>query len=161
MKNILTSIMLAFSVYSYSQTEQENDSIVETSINVLDEIVITKKKVLYTQKSDRLVFNVENSIVSEGGTALDVLSRAPGVVVSQDGDLSIRGQQGVAVMINGKLTQLSQKELANYLKSTTSSNIKQIEVITNPSAKYDAAAVGKPTSSPARSLRNQRCSKTS
>ena len=139
MKNILTSIMLAFSVYSYSQTEQENDSIVETSINVLDEIVITKKKVLYTQKSDRLVFNVENSIVSEGGTALDVLSRAPGVVVSQDGDLSIRGQQGVAVMINGKLTQLSQKELANYLKSTTSSNIKQIEVITNPSSKYDAA----------------------
>ena len=139
MKNIITSIMLAFSVYSYSQTEQENDSIVETAVNVLDEIVITKKKVLYTQKSDRLVFNVENSIVSEGGTALDVLQRAPGVVVSQDGDLSIRGQQGVAVMINGKLTQLSQKELANYLKSTTSSNIKQIEVITNPSSKYDAA----------------------
>ena len=139
MKNIITSIMLAFSVYSYSQTEQENDSIIETAVNVLDEIVITKKKVLYTQKSDRLVFNVENSIVSEGGTALDVLQRAPGVVVSQDGDLSIRGQQGVAVMINGKLTQLSQKELANYLKSTTSSNIKQIEVITNPSSKYDAA----------------------
>lgn len=130
--------MLAFSVYGFSQTEKENDSIVETSINVLDEIVITKKKVLYTQKSDRLVFNVENSIVSEGGTALDVLSRAPGVVVSQDGELSIRGQQGVGVMINGKLTQLSQKELANYLKSTTSSNIKQIEVITNPSSKYDA-----------------------
>lgn len=139
MKNIITSIVLAFSVCSYSQTEKEKDSIIETSINVLDEIVITKKKVLFTQKSDRLVFNVENSIVSEGGTALDVLSRAPGVVVSQDGDLSIRGQQGVAVLINGKLTQLSQKELANYLKSTTSSNIKQIEVITNPSSKYDAA----------------------
>ncbi|CAA9196221.1 hypothetical protein FLA105534_01016 [Flavobacterium bizetiae] len=138
MKNFITSIMLAFSVYGYSQTEKETDSIVETSINALDEIVITKKKVLYTQKSDRLVFNVENSIVSEGGTALDVLSRAPGVVVSQDGELSIRGQQGVGVMINGKLTQLSQKELANYLKSTTSSNIKQIEVITNPSSKYDA-----------------------
>ena len=130
--------MLAFSVYSYSQTEKETDSIVETSINALDEIVIVKKKVLYTQKSDRMVFNVENSIVSEGGTALDVLSRAPGVVVSQDGELSIRGQQGVGVMINGKLTQLSQKELANYLKSATSSNIKQIEVITNPSSKYDA-----------------------
>lgn len=133
--------MFAFSAYGYAQTEneKENDSIVETSINALDEIVIVKKKILYTQKSDRMIFNVENSIVSEGGTALDVLSRAPGVVVSQDGDLSIRGQQGVAVMINGKLTQLSQKELANYLKSTTSSNIKQIEVITNPSSKYDAA----------------------
>ncbi|MFB9078568.1 TonB-dependent receptor domain-containing protein [Flavobacterium procerum] len=139
MKNLITSIMLAFSVYGFSQEEKEKDSIIETSINVLDEVVLTKKKVLYTQKSDRLVFNVENSIVSDGGTALDVLSRAPGVVVSQDGDLSLRGQQGVAVMINGKLTQLSQKELANYLKSTASSNIKQIEVITNPSAKYDAA----------------------
>ena len=130
--------MLAFSIYGYAQSKTESDSIIETSITVLDELVIKKKKVLYTQKSDRLVFNVENSIVSEGGTALDVLSRAPGVVVSQDGALSIRGQQGVAVMINGKLTQLSQKELANYLKSTTSSNIKQIEVITNPSSKYDA-----------------------
>lgn len=130
--------MMAFSVYGYSQTEKETDSVVETSITVLEEIVITKKKALYTQKSDKMVFNVENSIVSEGGTALDVLSRAPGVVVSQDGELSIRGQQGVGVMINGKLTQLSQKELANYLKSTTSSNIKQIEVITNPSSKYDA-----------------------
>ncbi|KIC04037.1 outer membrane beta-barrel family protein [Flavobacterium sp. PL02] len=138
MKNIITSIMLAFSVYAYSQTEKGKDSIIETSINALDEIIIVKKKVLYTQKSDRMVFNVENSIVSEGGTALDVLMRAPGVVVSQDGELSIRGQQGVGVMINGKLTQLSQKELANYLKSTTSSNIKQIEVITNPSSKYDA-----------------------
>ncbi len=131
--------MLAFSVYGFSQEKEKTDSIVETAVNALDEIVITKKKVLYTQKSDRLVFNVENSIVSEGGTALDVLSRAPGVVVSQDGDLSIRGQQGVAVMINGKLTQLSQKELANYLKATTTSNIKQIEVITNPPSKYDAA----------------------
>nr|WP_294783572.1 TonB-dependent receptor [uncultured Flavobacterium sp.] len=139
MKNIITSFMLAFSVYGFSQEKEKTDSIVETAVNALDEIVITKKKVLYTQKSDRLVFNVENSIVSEGGTALDVLSRAPGVVVSQDGDLSIRGQQGVAVMINGKLTQLSQKELANYLKATTTSNIKQIEVITNPPSKYDAA----------------------
>ena len=69
MKNIITSIALAFSVYGYSQKQVENDSVVETAINVLDEIVITKKKVLYTQKSDRLVFNVENSIVAEGGTA--------------------------------------------------------------------------------------------
>lgn len=139
MKNILSSLMLTVTIYSHSQTETIKDSLTETQINALEEIVITKKKTLYTQKSDRMIFNVESSIVSEGANAIDVLSRAPGVVVSQDGDLSIRGQQGVAVMINGKLTQLSQKELANYLKSTASSNIKQIEVITNPSSKYDAA----------------------
>jgi len=139
MKTIITSILLAFSTYSFSQTEKKKDSIVETYINDLEEVIIKKEKAVYVQKSDRMIFNVENSIVSEGGTALDVLARAPGVVVSQDGDLSVRGQQGVSVMIDGKLTQLSQKELANYLKSTTSSSIKQIEVITNPSSKYDAA----------------------
>lgn len=138
MKQIFTLFAFAISTYSYSQTEQEKDSIIETSITLLDEIIIVKKKEIYVQKSDRIIFNVENSIIAEGGTALDVLSRAPGVIISQDGDLSIRGQQGVAVMIDGKLNQLSQKELANYLKSTASSNIKQIEVITNPSSKYDA-----------------------
>lgn len=130
--------MLTFSIYSYSQTETVNDTVIETEVNILEEVIITQKKALYTQKSDRMIFNVESSIVSEGGNAIDALSRAPGVVISQDGEISIRGQQGVGVMINGKLTQLSQKELANYLKSTTSSNIKQIEVITNPSSKYDA-----------------------
>ncbi|KDN53665.1 outer membrane beta-barrel family protein [Flavobacterium seoulense] len=139
MKNILTSLLLSFSIYGFSQTEKKNDSIVKTYVNDLDEVIIVKKKETYVQKSDKMIFNVENSIVSEGGTALDVLARAPGVVVSQDGDLAVRGQKGVSVMIDGKLTQLSQKELANYLKSTTSSNIKQIEVITNPSSKYDAA----------------------
>lgn len=140
MKNALTTFMLTLTLYSYSQIGPVNDtdSINKTQMNVLEEIVLTKKKKLYTQKSDRMIFNVQNSIVAEGTNAIDVLSRAPGVVVSQDGELSIRGQQGVGVMINGKLTQLSQRELANYLKSIPSSNIKQIEVITNPSSKYDA-----------------------
>lgn len=138
MKKILISILLTFSIDGYSQDEKEKDTVVQTLITDLSEIIITQKKNIYIQKSDRMIFNVENSIVSEGGTALDVLARAPGVVVLQDGALSIRGQQGVAVMIDGKLTQLSQKELANYLKSTASANIKLIEVITNPSSKYDA-----------------------
>lgn len=137
---LIIFILLSLSIDGYSQTESERkkDSIA-TYINALDEITVERKKEIYVQKPDRMIFNVENSIVSEGGTALDVLARAPGVVVSQDGELSVRGQKGVSVMIDGKLTQLSQKELGNYLKSTTSSNIKQIEVITNPSSKYDAA----------------------
>lgn len=139
MKAIFISLLLTFSVDSFSQEERKKDSIVKTYVNDLEEIVIVKKKDTYVQKPDRMLFNVENSIVSEGSSALDVLARAPGVIVSQDGDLSIRGQLGVSVMIDGKLSHLSQKELTNFLKSTTSSGIKQIEVITNPSAKYDAA----------------------
>lgn len=138
MKKTFASLLFTFTIYGYSQTETVIDTVSEKELTILDEIVITQKKTLYTQKSDKIVFNVEESMVSQGGNALDALSRAPGIVVSQDGDLSIRGQQGVGVMINGKLTQLSQKELANYLKSIASSNIKQIEVITNPSSKYDA-----------------------
>ena len=138
MKKTFTSLLFTFTIYSYSQTEAITDSILDKEITILEEVVITQKKTLYTHKSDKTIFNVENSTVSENGNAIDALSRAPGVTVSQDGELSIRGQQGVGVMINGKLTQLSEKELANYLKSTASSNIKHIEVITNPSSKYDA-----------------------
>lgn len=138
MKTIITALLITFSIEIQAQEEKKKDSIFQTIINNLDEVVIKKEKAVYVQKSDRLIFNVQNSIIAEGGTALEVLARAPGVSVSQEGDLSIRGQKGVAVMIDGKLTQLSQKELANYLKSTSSSNIKQIEVITNPSSKYDA-----------------------
>lgn len=138
MKKTFTSLLFTFTIYSYSQTEAITDSIIDKEITILEEVVITQKKTLYTHKSDKTIFNVEKSTVSENGNAIDALSRAPGVTVSQDGELSIRGQQGVGVMINGKLTQLSEKELANYLKSTASSNIKHIEVITNPSSKYDA-----------------------
>ncbi len=83
--------------------------------------------------------NIENSILSEGNTALELLERAPGVTVDQDGAISLKGRSGVLVMINGKQTYLSPKELATLLKATNSSSISKIELMTNPSAKYDAA----------------------
>ncbi|TDB68082.1 outer membrane beta-barrel family protein [Arundinibacter roseus] len=110
-----------------------------TSAEVLNEVTVVAKKPFIEQQIDRTVVNVENSIVSAGATALEVLERSPGVVVDQQNDrLQLRGKEGVIVQIDGKQTFLSQTELMNLLRNTPSDNIEKIELITNPSAKYDA-----------------------
>ncbi len=108
---------------------------------LLNEVVVeaTTKKPLIQLQSDKIVMNVENSVLSEGNTALELLEKAPGDMVDNDGNISLRGKQGVTIMINDKKTYLSQQQLTNLLKGTSSSSISAIEVITNPSAKYDAA----------------------
>jgi hypothetical protein len=106
----------------------------------LNEVTVVAKKPFIEQQIDRTVLNVENSIVSAGATALEVLERAPGVTVDQQNDqLKLRGKEGVVVQIDGKQTFLSQQELMTLLRNTPSDNIEKIELITNPSAKYDAA----------------------
>lgn len=106
----------------------------------LNEVTVTAKKPFIEQEIDRTIINVENSIVSAGATALEVLERSPGVTVDQQNDrLQLRGKDGVIVQIDGKQTYLTQAELVNLLRNTPSDNIEKIELITNPSAKYDAA----------------------
>ncbi len=126
------------SLSMFAQTEAQLDSLYQTLPTDLGEVFIRVNQPVFQQKADKMVFNVENSSLSEGSTILEVLGRAPGVVVSQEGELSLRGKKGVSVMINGKLSSLSSKELANLLRSTNSSAVKNIEIIANPSAKYDA-----------------------
>lgn len=106
---------------------------------LLNSVTIKAEKRLIEQSIDRTVMNVENSILSEGSTALELLERAPGVGVSQDGEISLKGRTGVLVMLNGKNTYLSPKELSTLLKATNSNSISKIEIMSNPSAKYDAA----------------------
>ena len=109
-------------------------------VQALNEVTVVAKKPFIEQQIDRTVINVENSIVSAGATALEVLERAPGVTVDQQNEqLKLRGKEGVIVQIDGKQTFLSQQELINLLRNTPSDNIEKIELITNPSAKYDAA----------------------
>ncbi|WP_316819025.1 outer membrane beta-barrel protein [Pedobacter nyackensis] len=106
---------------------------------LLNSVTIKAEKRLIEQNIDRTVINVENSILSGGNTALELLERAPGVSVNQDGEISLKGRSGVLVMINGKNTYLSPKELGMLLKGTNSNSISKIEIMGNPSAKYDAA----------------------
>lgn len=91
------------------------------------------------QEADRMVVNVENSSLSAGGNALEVLEKSPGILVDQDGNISMNGKQGVIIMIDGKRTFLSATEVSNMLRNMSSDAVSKIELITNPGAKYDAA----------------------
>ena len=110
-----------------------------TASTALTQVNITASKPLIERKIDRTVMNVENSVLAAGNTAMEILAKAPGVTVDKDDNISLKGKQGVTVMINDKLTYLSAAQLATLLKSTDGNTIKTIEIITNPSAKYDAA----------------------
>ncbi|MFI5139772.1 MAG: TonB-dependent receptor domain-containing protein [Sphingobacteriales bacterium] len=107
--------------------------------HTLNTVNITGTKPLIEHKIDRTVMNVENSVLAAGNSAMDILERAPGVSVDKDDKISLKGKQGVTVMINDKLTYLTSAQLATLLRSTDGTTIKSIEIITNPSAKYDAA----------------------
>jgi len=93
-------------------------------------------------KNGKLVMNVENSSLAAGNNALDILKRAPGVDVDKDNNISLMGQQGVNVTIDGRQTYMTAEQLATLLKSTDGSQIKSIEVSTTRSAKEDAEGAG-------------------
>ncbi|MEP7164994.1 MAG: outer membrane beta-barrel protein [Ferruginibacter sp.] len=105
----------------------------------LKEIVVTARKPFIQKLSDRLVVNVDNSIVSAGSSAMDVLERSPGVNIDQNDAISLRGRQGVIIMIDGKPTPMTGTDLANYLRGLPAAAIDRIDIITNPSSKYDAS----------------------
>lgn len=105
----------------------------------LDEIQIEGTKPLYQQKIDRMVINVENSIISAGSSALEILERSPGVLVNrQNNSISIVGKEGVVVMINGKNSYVPVSTLIQMLEGMSADNIVSIELITTPPANLDA-----------------------
>jgi iron complex outermembrane receptor protein len=105
----------------------------------LKDVTVTGKKPFLQKLNDRIVVNVESSIISAGSSALDVLERSPGVTIDQNDVIGLRGRQGVIIMVDGKISPLSATDLANYLRGLPSNAIERIEIITNPSSKYDAA----------------------
>ncbi len=135
-KKISTKV---FSINQANPVMNFPEIIVAKDSKMLGEVTVRAIKPFVERKMDRLVVNVENSSVAAGSTALEVLQRAPGVTVDQNDNIAMQGKQGVLVMIDGKQTYMSNADVANLLKSMPSSQIETIELITNPSAKYDAA----------------------
>ncbi len=109
--------------------------IIDQSTENLEEVIVTSMKPKIERLTDRLVFNIENSVVSQG-SSWDVLKRTPGVIAMQE-NLMIRGQ-AATVYINDRKVQLSSDEIRELLENYSAGHIKQIEVISNPPAKYDA-----------------------
>jgi iron complex outermembrane recepter protein len=113
-------------------------SLVPVNKNLTD-VTVTAKRPLIEQRIDRTIVNVESSITNIGTSALEVLEKAPGVTVDRDGNISLKGKDGVMIMVDGRPSQLSGTDLANFLRSMNSSQLDQIEIMTNPPARYDAA----------------------
>lgn len=116
-----------------------DDIILVPKNNKLKEVTVRSKKPLIEVHADKLVVNVENSIVNAGSSAMEILARSPNVNVDNNDNISIKGRQGVNVMVDGKMMVLSGTDLANMLRSMSSESISKIEIISNPGAKYDAA----------------------
>ena len=113
--------------------------------HLLEDVVVTGQKQQPTiiQQAGKLIFNIENSISAQGTNAFEILKYTPGVtVIDGSKTISINGQSNILVMLNGKQTYMQPSEVIDLLKSTPSSNIKSIEVMTNATAQYDAAGSG-------------------
>ena len=105
----------------------------------LKAVEVTSHKPPVEVRADKIILNVEGSVNAVGQDALDLLRKSPGVTVDKDNNLSLSGKNGVQVYIDGRPTPLSGTDLAEYLKTIQSSSIESIEIISNPSAKYEAA----------------------
>src|SRR6266487_5395220 len=104
----------------------------------LKNVTVTAQKTIIEVKADKTILNVENSINAVGNDALELLRKSPGVLVDKDDNISLAGKNGVKVYVDGRPSPLTGTDLSYYLKSLQSSQIEAIEIITNPSAKYEA-----------------------
>lgn len=105
----------------------------------LKAVTVAARKPLIEQRIDRTIVNVEAAVTNVGASALEVLEKSPGISVDKDGNISLKGKQGVQVYIDGRPSYLSGTDLANLLRNMNASQLDQIEIMTNPPAKYDAA----------------------
>jgi len=102
-------------------------------------VTVTSKKPFIEQKAGKTVLNVDASPTNAGLNVLELLEKSPGVTLDNDGNISLKGKQGVLILIDGKPTYLAGADLAAYLKTLQSSTLDQIEIMSNPPSKYDAA----------------------
>jgi hypothetical protein len=137
-------LIISFIGYTDYQKDVSNLSntdlgtiVLKESAAQLDEVVIKSKRKVIERRADRLVFNVQNSVVASGINGLEAIKFAPRIDPTSEG-LKVIGKQSTIVYVNGRLLNLTGESLNTYLKTLQSDNIKRVEVITSPSAKYEA-----------------------
>jgi len=128
-----------FTVSGYQKEKDFGMLVMTTAKKQLEEVIVKAGKSLFQQKPEGTIVNVENSILTKGSTALQVLERSPGVVINhRDNSISLNGKNGVVVMLNGKLMRLPIEQLVSLLDGMSADDIATIELLTTPPAKYDA-----------------------
>jgi len=130
-------------IYNSSVIQVTNQDISLPEIRIseqrLETVVINKSRPYIERHDGKIILNVESSIQSTGGSALEILGKAPGITIDGNDNIILRGKNNILIQIDGKNSPLTGDELANYLRGLPASAIDKIELITNPSAKYDAA----------------------
>lgn len=115
---------------------------ISTDATNLQEVVVEGVSSIFESDIDKRTYNVENSIVAEGATASELLATLPSIQVDEEGGISMRGSGEVLIYINGRPSNLSSTDTDNILAQFPANSIKSVELITNPSSRYDAAGVG-------------------
>jgi len=133
-----TTYTPAFDLAGGQSKSLENVSLAVQTKDLKAATVIARKP-LVEQKLDRMIVNVEAAVTNAGANALEVLEKSPGISVDKDGNISLKGKQGVAIYIDGRPSYLAGADLVNYLRTLNAGQLDQIEIMTNPPAKYDAA----------------------
>jgi ferric enterobactin receptor len=112
------------------------------STHNLQNVIITGDKPIIENKIDKIIYNAANDITSQGGAAIDVLKKVPQVTVDVDGNVELQGNANIRFLINGKPSSIFGSSLSDALASIPASQIKSIEAITTPGAKYDSQGTG-------------------
>lgn len=149
MKQILIPVALLFTLFVKAQvansettTSKVADTLKENRTKTLEGVTIIGKKAIVENKIDKIVYNVANDVTSQSGAAIDVLRKVPQVTVDADGNVELQGNPNVRFLINGKPSSIFGNSLADALASIPASQIKSIEAVTSPGAKYDAQGTG-------------------
>ena len=140
-KFLLAAAIVTYAGSMMAQEKNLSDSTSQDSIktSVLLSVTVTGKKPFVQLFPDKTVINVDAAVTNTGATLLEVLEKSPGVTVDRNGNISLKGRQGVLIMIDGKQTQMTGNDLNNLLSGMTASQVDQIEIMDNPSSKYDAS----------------------
>jgi hypothetical protein len=128
-----------FTISPENSTVNVGNLELKSSDQNLGNVQVTARRPLIENKIDKMVVNVDAAVTNVGTTAMDVLEKSPGISVDNNGNLSLKGKQGVIILIDGKPSYLGGQDLANLLRNMPSAQLDQIEIMSQPSAKFDAS----------------------